>query len=229
MATAMTFESLKSDIQSYLERGLATDTTVFNQLPKLINNAERRITRELKILGFQTPLTNNFTAGNPLVPKPNRWRETISFNFGRLNTVTGQYTDRAPLLPRSYETLRRVWPDDSVVGLPKYFAEYDFNTWLVAPTPDQAYPFEVLFWEMPPLLDDVNQSNWITNYAPDLMLYSALMECSPFLKNDERVQTWEKLFDRNLAAVANQDIQTLMTRSTQTRQSVGSPSGAPQG
>lgn len=222
MPTTMTFNSLISDLQSYLERGDSVkDPTVYQQLPKLINNAERRISRGVKILGFQRPLVNSFTAGSPLLPKPDRWRETISFNFGRFNPKTGQYTNRTPLHERNYEFLRGFWPDDSVTGLPVYYADYDYDNWLLAPTPDQNYPFEVLFWEMPALLDAVNQQNWISIYAPEVLLYSALLECTPFLKNDERIDTWENLFSEGMKSLSNEDIQDLVGRATETRQSVG--------
>jgi hypothetical protein len=220
MPDGMTFNSLMQDVQNYLERGQVNDPIVYQQLPKLINNAERRISRGVKILGFQRPLTNNFTAGSPLLPKPDRWRETISFNFGRFNTRTGQYTRRTPLYERSYEFIRQHWPDDSVTGLPMYYGDYDYNNWVVAPTPDQAYPFEVMFWEMPALLDAVNQQNWISIYAPEVLLYSTLLECAPFLKNDERIPTWESLFSEGMKALSNEDIQDLVGRATETRQSV---------
>jgi hypothetical protein len=222
VASAMTFSSLIADLQSYLERGQITDPLVYAQLPKLINNAERRISRGVKILGFQRPLTNSFIAGSPLLSKPDRWRETISFNFGTFNFNTGQYTKRNPLLERNYEFVRQHWPDDSVVGTPRYFADYDYNTWLIAPTPDQSYPFEVMFWEMPALLDSVNTQNWISIYAPEVLLYSALLECAPFLKNDERIGTWENLFSEGMKALSNEDVQDLVGRATETRQSVTS-------
>lgn len=228
MATGMSFQSLTQDLQNYLERGTQpADPIVFGQLPKLINNAERRITRELKILGFEQSLTNSFTAGSPLLSKPDRWRETISFNYGLPNLVTGQYTGRNPIFPRSYEFIRGVWNDDSQVGQPRYWAEYDFNTWVVAPTPAASYPFEVKFWQMPALLDAVNTQNWLTMYAPDLLLYSALMECAPFMKDDPRIATWETLMNRAIASVANQDIQTMMVRAMTTRQSIGAPAQTP--
>lgn len=226
MATAMTFASLQDDLRAYLERGDISDETVFNQLPKLINNAERRISRNLKILGFQRPMSNSFIGGSPLLSKPDRWRETISFNYGNYNVNTGQYTKRTPLFPRSYEFIRAFWPDDAVVGQPKYFADYDFNNWVVAPTPDQSYPFEVMIWEMPALLDAVNTQNWISIYAPEVLLYSALLECSPFLKNDDRIPTWQGMFAQGMAGLSNENIQDLVTRSAQTRQSAGPTQGA---
>lgn len=227
MPTAMTFQSLQDDLRAYLERGNVEDTTVYDQLPKLINNAERRISRALKILGFQRPITNSFTAGSPLISKPDRWRETISFNFGTYNFKTGQYTRRTPMFARSYEYVRRFWPDDAVVGLPRYYADYDYNNWVVAPTPDQAYPFEVLYWEMPALLDASNTQNWIAIYAPEVLLYSSLLECEPFLKNDDRINTWRQMFGEGMSALSNENIQDLVTRSTQTRQEAGGPAGAP--
>jgi hypothetical protein len=55
MAYAMTFASLQVDLRRYLERGftLADDPYVYEQLPRLINMAERRIARDLKIQGFR--------------------------------------------------------------------------------------------------------------------------------------------------------------------------------
>lgn len=217
----MTFQSLTTDIQAYLERGQVTDTVVTAQIPRLINNAERRISRDLKILGFQRPLTNSFTAGEPRILKPDRWRETISFNFGTINLSTGQYTTRNPIFPRSYEFIRSYWPEDSVVGKPRYYSDYDWNTWVFAPTPDQAYPFEVIFWELPPLLDATNQENWISIYAPEVLLYSTLLECVPFLKNDERIPTWQAFFDAGMKALSNENVQDMVTRSAQTRQPLG--------
>ena len=51
MPQAMTFNGLRDDVRNYLERGasIATDPIVYEQIPKLINLAERRIARDLKI------------------------------------------------------------------------------------------------------------------------------------------------------------------------------------
>jgi hypothetical protein len=61
----MTFETLKQDVQRYLERGatLASDPVVFEQIPRLINLAERRIARELKVQGFINVVTSDLIVG----------------------------------------------------------------------------------------------------------------------------------------------------------------------
>ena len=206
----MTFDSLKTDIRRYLERGftLATDQIVFEQIPRLINLAEQRIARELKVEGLINVLSGALQPGLAVYPKPDRWRQTVSFNFGN-GTDNSTYNQ---LWPRSYEYLRSYWPDRSKTGTPLFYAEYDYNNWIVAPTPDAAYPFEVLVYQLIPLLDDANQSNWLTEYAPQLILYGALLEATPFLKNDERIQVWQSMYDRAAQALSGEDLAKILDR-----------------
>jgi len=210
MAEIMTFDSLKTDIRRYLERGftLASDQIVFEQIPRLINLAEQRIARELKVEGLINVLTGTMQAGLAVYPKPDRWRQTVSFNFGNGND-NSTYNQ---LWPRSYEYVRSYWPDRSQTGTPLFYAEYDYNNWIVAPTPDAAYPFEVLVYQLIPLLDDANQSNWLTQYAPQLILYGALLEATPFLKNDERIQVWQSMYDRAAQALSGEDLAKILDR-----------------
>lgn len=211
MATTMTFNTLKQDVQRYLERGatLASDPVVFEQIPRLINLAERRIARELKVQGFINVVTDTMAPGQSVYPKPDRWRDTISINFG---TGAG-YTQRKALFARGYEYLRSYWPDESVTGEPEFYSEYDYGHWLIAPTPDAAYPFEVLYYELPPLLDDSTQTNWLTEYAPQLLLYGTLLEATPFLKNDDRIATWQSYYDRAAAMLNGEDLAKILDRS----------------
>jgi hypothetical protein len=189
MATAMTFASLQTLVADYLERGssLAVDPIVRANLPTLINNAERRIADDLKVLGFKVPVVSAFTAGVAVYALPDRWRRTASINFG-----TGTlFNTRVPIYSRSYEFVREFWPNDTVTGQPRYFAPYDFEHFIVAPTPDQGYPFELVYYQLPPLLDEATQTNWITEYQPQLLLFATLLECTEFLKNDERIPVWQ--------------------------------------
>ena len=155
MPAAMTFTTLQDDVRSYLERGstAATDPLVFAQIPKLINFAERRISRDLKLQGFQTVLTTTLQSGLDVYQKPDRWRETISINIG---VGTGNNA-RKTLFVRSYEYVREYWPNQADTSEPVFYSDYSYNNWLLAPTPDADYPMEVLFYELPPLLDEQNQ------------------------------------------------------------------------
>lgn len=214
MPASMTFTSLQSDIRNYLERGGATDPIVFEQIPRLITLAERRISRELKIQGFLAVVNTFMQAGVSVYPKPDRWRDTVSINIG---TGSGNNT-RTAVYPRSYEYVREYWPDATQEETPEFYADYNYSNWVFAPTPDAAYPMEVLYYELPPLLDEDTQTNWLTEYAPNLLLYGCLLEATPFVKDDQRVQLWQAYYDRALAALNGEDLQKIVDRSVNRRE-----------
>lgn len=217
MPVAQTYNGLLEDSRRYLERGFTaqSDPEVYIQLPRLITLAERRCARELKIQGFQNTVTSTFSAGLAVYDKPTRWRETISINVG-----TGEdFNERKTLYSRSYEYCRYYWPNqetqvDSLDDL-CFYADYDFSHWLIAGTPSEANPWEILYYENPPFLDDANQTNWLTNQAPELILYGTLLEAVPFLKNDERVPTWQTMYDRAASAINGEDLQKILDRAAE--------------
>lgn len=207
----MTFNTLKQDLQRYLERGgsATVDPYVYEQIPSLINGGERRCATELKIEGFLNVVNFTLTPSVSVYTKPDRWKRTASFNIG---TGTGYNTSK-PLFPRAYEYLRGFWPDATQTDEPDFYAEYDFNHWLIAATPDAAYPAEVVYYQQPPLLDDDNQTNWLTDYAPRLLLYASLLEAEPFLKNDERIAVWQSFYDREAGMLNGEDLAKILDRS----------------
>ncbi len=204
MAYVMTYDSLLVDLRRYLERGFTqeSDQIVYDQLPRLITLGERRIARELKIEGFIRPVQTPLQIGVAVYLKPDRWRDTVSMT---LNGV--------PIFARAYEYCRNYWPNEAQTGTPQFYADYDFQHWLLAPTPDAASTLEILYYEQPALLGEELQTNWLTEYAPDLLLYAALLEATPFLKSDERIQTWQALYDRAAQAISGEDLKRIMDRS----------------
>ena len=209
MATAMTYTSLLADMRRYLERGALVDTDVYVQLPSLVNLAERAIANEMKFQGMTNVVTTMLVQGVSVYAKPDRWRQTISMNFG---TGTSNNT-RTPIFPRAYEYSRTYWPDSSVEAQPLFYSDYNLSDWLITPTPDADYPLEILYYEQPPYLDDVNQTNFFTTYAPNALLYRSLLEATPFLKNDERIPVWQALYGQQLQALNTQDLNKIVDRS----------------
>lgn len=213
MAIVMTFTSLQQDVRVYLERGFSagSDPLVYAQIPRLINLAERRLARDLKIQGFQAQVATILQPNVAVYRKPDRWRDTVSMNVG-----TGpNLRSRNQLFLRSYEYCRAHYPDETVLGTPEYFADYDFDFWLLVPTPDLAYPMEILYYELPPLLEDATQINWLTEYAPNALLYATLLEATPFLKNDERIGTWQGFYQQAIDSLNREDIGKILNRTAQ--------------
>tara|TARA_R110000822_G_scaffold18041_1_gene59898 strand:+ start:109 stop:744 length:636 start_codon:yes stop_codon:yes gene_type:complete len=201
-AAVMTYDSLVEDIQQYLER---TDDATIAQIPRFIMLAEQVIASQIKFLGNLTVNTSNMVISTATIDKPARWHKTVSMNV----TVSGK---RQPVFLRKYEYLREYAPDPSVQGVPKFYADYDYTHWLVAPTPDTAYDYEVLYYERVQPLDSSNQSNWFTTYAPQAMLYGSLLQAMPFLKNDERIAMWQQQYDLIINTLKSEDVQRIGDR-----------------
>ena len=90
--------------------------------------------------------------------------------------------------------------------MPLYFCDYDYQHWLIGPTPDVDYSYEVLYYERVQPLDSSNQSNWFTQYAPQALLYGTLLQAMPFLKNDERMPMWQSNYDRIIEVLKTENV-----------------------
>lgn len=210
MPVAMTYNSLLNDLRAYLERGatLATDPTVYEQLPNLVNLAERRLQRDIKVVGTISVVSSTMIDGTAVYAKPDRWRETVSMFAG----VGNGFNTRKELFTRSYEYCRTYWPDQASKDEPRFYADYDYQHWLIVPTPDDDYPYEILYNEQPVYLDDSNQTNWFTEYAPDALLYGSLLEAQPFLKNEEMITVWDQFYQRAIGAINGEDRRQIVDR-----------------
>jgi hypothetical protein len=202
VAAVMTYDTLVENIQSYLER---TDTATLDKIPLFIMLAEQVIASEIKFLGNLTVVEANMTASNPIINKPVRWHKTVSMNV----TIDGV---KQPVLLRKYEYLREYWPDQSQTDVPKFYCDYDYENWLVAPTPTSNYDFEVLYYERVQPLDSSNQTNWFTQYAPQALLYGCLLQAMPFLKNDERTPIWQAQYQAIMQTLKAEDVQRIGDR-----------------
>jgi len=209
MAVEMTYASLVTDISSYLER---TDTATLEKIPTFIMLAEQVISTEIQFLGNLTVVTSTMNIGEPIIVKPARWRKTVSVNLI-------DNSQRQPVFLRKYEYLRNYWPNATQTETPIYYCDYDYTHWLVAPTPDLAYNYEVLYYERVQPLDITNQTNWFTQYAPQAMLYGSLLQAMPFLKNDERIPMWQAQYDRVIATLKAEDVARIGDRQTVVRDS----------
>jgi hypothetical protein len=191
----MTYDDLTSTVLQYLER---KDVAVVNAIPTFISLAEFEIAQEIKTLGQLQIVESTMTASNPVLQKPARWRKTVSMNV----TVGGK---KQPVYLRKYEYLKNYWPDDTQTDIPLFYADTDWDHWYIAPTPNLAYSFEVLYYERIAPLSSTNQTNWLTQNAPNAMLFGTLLQAMPFLKNDQRT-IFQQKYTEALQSLKSEDV-----------------------
>lgn len=198
---ALTYDSLVSTIEQYLERN---DAAVVSQIPVFITLAEFEIAQQIKTLGQIEVAQGVMSIGNPVVQKPARWRKTVSMSV----TVSGE---KIPVFLRKYEYLTN-YNAEAPSGQPLYYGDYDYDNFFISPIPDQAYPFEVLVYQRLQPLSSTNQTNWITNNAPNAILFGALLQAVIYLKDDAR-QIFQQKYDMALQSLKNEDMTRVGDRS----------------
>jgi hypothetical protein len=191
----MTYDSLTSTVLQYLER---KDQAVVDAIPTFITLCEFEIAQEIKTLGQLTVANSVVTPNNPVLAKPARWRKTVSMSINN-------GTSMQPVFLRKFEYLKNYWPDPTKTDVPAYYSDTDYEHWYLAPTPDQAYEFEVLYYERIAPLSSTNQTNWLTQYAPNAMLYGTLLQAMPFLKNDARA-IFQQKYTEAITALKTEDV-----------------------
>jgi len=199
MPEAMTYDSLVSDITTYAER---SDAEFLAQVPRFVMLAENRLASEYKGLGNLRVVNFQLTQGNTTYEKPARWRETASFYIT-------ENSRKKSIKNRSFEYIQTYWPDPVLQDVPEYYADYDYEHFYVGPTPDDTYNASLTYYERPQPLDSTNQTNWITRYIPQALLYASLLEAQPFLKQSERIAEFQGLYDRAVGISSGEDTRRL--------------------
>lgn len=191
----MDYASLTLQIQNYSNR---TDDFFIAQIPDFINQAITRIYSEARSIGFQKIFnTGSFVVGTARIPKPADWKETISLSYTTPDGI--KY-----VLPRTYEFCILYSPNPTITGDPTFYSDYSMpqvtdgpGQFYLALTPATAHRYELIYLSLP-LFNAENPVNFLTDRYPSLLLYASLFESIPLLKDDERISTFEALYNRAL-------------------------------
>lgn len=174
------YANLKTEITTWLDRAdLSTAADTF------IDLAESRIYRELKIRQMETALNITISSGVAAIPT----------GYMELRYA---YVDTDPAVQLSMQTPEWViekYPTRSSDGKPKYMAR-DGTNFIFGPYPDSGYTIKGSFFKKLAPLSGSNTSNWLTNDAPELILFGALVESAPFIGDDERYPLWEQRYQQ---------------------------------
>ena len=192
---AMTYSSLVTDIENYTERH---DQDFLDQIPRIVMMAEQRLALEAKGLGQVQVVSDKMVANNPVLSKPERWRQTKSLFYVKPD---GSITY---LKPRKYEYCR-LYAAGEPAGYPEFYADYDYDHFFFAVTPSAAFTFELSYYSRPEPLSESVQVNWTTRHAPQLLLYACLLEAAPWLKNLQQLGMWQSQYAQVLASLQKEE------------------------
>ena len=184
---AYLLSNLQTDIRNYTEvdSGVLTDAIINT----FIVNAENKIYREADSDDNRFYATSNLTTGNRYVTIPDDLR-IIRYIQLKDTTVTPNVQSFLEKKDTSYMATYYDTPATNS-GIPKYYANWDANYWVVAPTPAAGYEITMAYIKQPySLTDTVNPTTapsatngtYLSNKYQDLLLYGCLVNAYGYLK-----------------------------------------------
>ena len=180
----MTYSELLQQIRNYTE----VDSSVLTNsiCDTFIKNAEYRIFREADADYSREYATSSFNSGNKylLLPDDNTDEGTTTIRRAlivRSVIVTNTSSNQVALDPRD-DTFITEYNAGGSTGFPKYYSMYRENAIQVAPIPDAAYAVTLDYVYTPDNLSSTNTTTYISQNAPELLLYACLVEAFAYLK-----------------------------------------------
>jgi hypothetical protein len=186
------FTELVSSIQDTLNRADLTPVA-----PDFIVLAESELNRRLHTQNMITR-DDAFVIDAQYVPLP---ADFLSMRSIRITSVspTQKLMYRTPNQMADWMTCH-----NDNAGRPTYFTIAG-GSLEVERAPDMAYTAEISYYsKIPPLTSD-NPSNWLLENHPDAYLYGALLQSAPYLKDDDRIQVWQNLYQNIIQEITGQD------------------------
>jgi len=188
------YTEIKDAVADWLDRSDLSD-----RIPDFIALAETRINRDLRIRPMEVRSTMSTTASKRYFNLPGGYLQMRNI---QLNTD--------PIAALEYitpEMLDRLYGGSST-GQPKAYTLIG-DAIQLAPIPDTVYELEMAFYEkFTPLgagTSGTVTSNWLSTNAPDVLLYGALLEAEPFIKNDERIPVWLNAYKEAIDKIQKAD------------------------
>ena len=209
-----TYAELVTQIRDYTETDnqVLTDTIIND----FIEHSEHRIFRDIELNNDNVYVNGNTASGNGFVRLPgfsstDPSKPAIS-DIATIRYVT-LYTDTAPrtrfdlvrvdqdFLAEYYDT-----PEVASTAKPRYYANWDMGTIVVAPTPNAVYKFEIGITKKPTGLSSSNTETWVSVNAPRVLLYACLCEAFKFLKAPQDQQVYEASYREAISQLAQEQL-----------------------
>ena len=186
-----TYTTLKSAIQDYTEN---TESTFVADLAIIIQQAEDRIVKSVELPNFRKNVTGSFTNGNQYLTTPDDYLYPFSL------AVLDSSNNYSYLISTDVSFIREAYPSAASTGVPKHYAQFDDNSFIVGPSPNANLNVELHYYYIPTSISaSADGTSWLGTNAPELLLYASLIEAYTFMKGEPDIMAnYEKRFQEAL-------------------------------
>ena len=171
-----TYAELSTAVENWLSRADLT-----SRIPEFIALAEARFytgSTPIRLIGMQTRTTGTTASG------------AITLPADHLETMRLAVTSGGRMYALEYLSPDTFTQFEGQSGIPFYYTMMAGSI-KTAPTNDVAYTHD--YYARPAALSTTLTNSLLTN-SPNVYLYGALLEATPFIKDDKRIPLWAQAY-----------------------------------
>ena len=195
MNYAQLFETIKGYVENDFPSTQFTDSaggtgtfTSREQIDTFIQQAEQRIFNSVQFPNFRKNQTGVLSPSNQYLEAPPDF--LASYSLAVITNDSYEY-----LLNKDVNYIRAAYPNPTVEGIPRYYAQFDDNTFILGPTPDAAYTVEMHYFFYPESIVTAS-TTWLGDNFDSALLYGALCEAATFMKAEpDTVASYNKRYE----------------------------------
>ena len=172
---AITYSDFLTQVRNYTEvdSNVLTDTII----GQFIRNVELNIAGAVDYDDTRKYATSSFTANKRYLVTP---ADFLIIRSLQVFSTTDQTGDRSFMEKRDTSFITE-FNGSGATGLPRFYANWDESTIVVAPTPNIAYAVQLNYIITPPSFTSTNNT-YLSEYQQGLLLDGVLTEAFAFLK-----------------------------------------------
>lgn len=148
-----------------------------DQIAAFVRQAEERIYNTVQMPAIRKNVSGNTIAGDKYIGLPTDFLAAFSLS---VITDNGEQTY---LLHKDVSFIREAYPNPNYTDTPVHYAQFDQDTLILGPTPDQNYGLEMHYYYYPESITTAGTS-WLGDNFESVLLYGTLVEAYSFLKGE---------------------------------------------
>ncbi len=194
MAVITDYATLQTAIADYLAR---SDLTTF--IPNFVQNAENKLYRTLNLRNEETALNVAISSGTATVPT----------DFKALKFA---YFDGSPIHILEWVPLNKLYEEHPVRTNQQTpcLISREAGNFIFGPASKDGTLRGVYYAKQDPLR--TTDGSWYVVNAADVLLYGALLEAKPFIKDDPRIPIWLEFFRDGVRSLEQEEMNSSVSK-----------------
>ena len=190
---SFTYVELRDAIRNYTEYA---ETTFVANIPLFIRLSEERILKTVQLSLFRKNVTGS-TSGR-FLRSPSDFLAPFSLSLAPSDG------DKVFLDFKDPSFLQTYTPDNSTTGTPRYYCQFDFENFMLAPAPATAHTAELHYFYRPNSITvgSDSETTWLSINAEMALLYGALIEAYIYMKGEADIlDMYNRRFQESMLGV----------------------------